>query len=191
MLDRTTLLVNDRVVNALTQCMAQGDFGLKTFPGILRKAMAKDSWRDRIVHQTKQRVEFKTFREFMETLPPEGLGTDERTLKNLCRDDIEASDLIDRALQGKPGGDKRSESAITVDNVNNDQRPTGNSRNAALRRLRKDAPALHARVLAGDLSAHAAMIEAGFRKKPTALERLRKAWAGATDEERDEFLASI
>jgi hypothetical protein len=56
----------------------------------------------------------------------------------------------------------------TVDNENdviNTSRPTGTSRAAALRRLRKDRPDIHARVLAGELSPHAGMIEAGFRKK--------------------------
>ena len=42
--------------------------------------------------------------------------------------------------------------------------PSGNSRAAFLRRLRKDRPDIHARVLAGELSPHAGMIEAGFRK---------------------------
>ena len=46
--------------------------------------------------------------------------------------------------------------------------PTGNSRAAFLRRLRKDRPDLHARVLADELSPHAGIIEAGFRKKPGA-----------------------
>ena len=45
-------------------------------------------------------------------------------------------------------------------------RPSGNSRAAFLRRLRKARPDIHARVLAGELSPHAGMIEAGFRKKP-------------------------
>jgi hypothetical protein len=44
--------------------------------------------------------------------------------------------------------------------------PSGNSRAAFLRRLRKDRPDIHARVLAGELSPHAGMVEAGFRKKP-------------------------
>lgn len=43
----------------------------------------------------------------------------------------------------------------------NDQR--GTSRSYSMLRLARDAPELHARVLAGDLSAHAAMVEAGFR----------------------------
>ena len=35
-----------------------------------------------------------------------------------------------------------------------------------LRRLRKDRPDIHARVLAGELSPHGGMVAAGFRKKP-------------------------
>jgi hypothetical protein len=44
-------------------------------------------------------------------------------------------------------------------------RPSGNSRAAALRRLRKTRPDIHARVLAGELTPHAGMVEAGFRKR--------------------------
>jgi hypothetical protein len=38
--------------------------------------------------------------------------------------------------------------------------PTGTSAAAALRRLCKDRPDIHARVLAGEISAHAGMVEA-------------------------------
>jgi hypothetical protein len=44
-------------------------------------------------------------------------------------------------------------------------RPSGNFRAAFLRRLRKDRPDLHARVLNGALSPYAAMVEAGFRRR--------------------------
>jgi hypothetical protein len=39
-------------------------------------------------------------------------------------------------------------------------------------KLQKDGPDLQERVLNGEMSPHRAMIEAGFRKKLTALERL-------------------
>jgi hypothetical protein len=45
------------------------------------------------------------------------------------------------------------------------QRPSGNSAAAALRRLERHRPDLLDRVLAGEVSAHAAMVEAGFRKR--------------------------
>jgi hypothetical protein len=68
----------------------------------------------------------------------------------------------------RPGGRPK-----TVDNGPRDVngfRPTGNSVAAALRRLERRRPDLLDRVLAGELSAHAAMVEAGFRKR-----RLRTA----------------
>jgi len=67
----------------------------------------------------------------------------------------------------------------------------------ALAKLRKDRPNIHARVLAGEITAHAGMIEAGFRKKPVSkklskVERLQKKIADLTRAERRalwEFLA--
>jgi hypothetical protein len=53
------------------------------------------------------------------------------------------------------------------------ERPSGNSRAAFLRRLRTHRPDIHKRVLAGELSPHAGMVEAGFRKKPVRKKRTR------------------
>jgi hypothetical protein len=55
------------------------------------------------------------------------------TLKNLCRDDTVALDLIDQATQCHQG-----ERRDLVDNINDVpiERPDGTSRDAALRRLR-------------------------------------------------------
>jgi hypothetical protein len=140
-------------------------------------------WRRRLVPQTQEVKSFGRFEEFVTAPLPEGLGADLRTLKNLCRDDPEALDLIDRETQSPPhvhrGGD--------VDNVN--VRPMGNSRDAALRRLGKDRPDLHKRVLAQELSAHAAMVEAGFRKAPTPLDLLKRPWDRASKKEQSQFKA--
>ena len=55
---------------------------------------------------------------------------------------------------------------VTVDVVHNtDPRPDGNSVCAALRRLRKHRPDLRSLVLSGELSPHAAAVEAGFRDR--------------------------
>ncbi len=72
-------------------------------------------------------------------------------------------DLIDQARQRKHGGDHMSK----FDNVQLaiEQAPTGNRTDAALRRLRKDRPDLPQRVINKELSAHAAMIEAGYYKQ--------------------------
>jgi hypothetical protein len=75
-------------------------------------------------------------------------------------------DARDRANL-RPAGRPKAETVYnTEDDVHSSERPSGNSRAAFLRRLRKDRPDIHARVLAGELSPHAGMIEAAFRKKP-------------------------
>lgn len=67
-----------------------------------------------------------------------------------------------RSTVGEIGGHggKREQ----VNNVNL-KTPGGNSPTYALRRLKRDRPDLAERVVAGELSANAAAIEAGFRRK--------------------------
>jgi hypothetical protein len=85
----------------------------------------------------------------------------------------------------------------SVDNKKDDvntSRPAGNAAAAALRRLRKDRPDIHKRVLEGEISANAGMIEAGFRKKRTsnkltALDHLNKWWSQASPDQQAEFWA--
>jgi hypothetical protein len=79
-------------------------------------------------------------------------------LKNVCRNDIDATTLIDQAVQ-KSGG----RPSKTVSNRHSLDRPAGTTRDRALRQLRPS-PDLHAQVVA-ELLAHAPMIEAGFRPR--------------------------
>jgi hypothetical protein len=69
-------------------------------------------------------------------------------LRRLCKDDKEVLDLIDQAVQRCDGSPPE-----TVDNVNIlDGRPTGNSEQAASRRLRKDRPDLLEKVKQGEMT---------------------------------------
>ena len=89
---------------------------------------------------------------------------------------MEALDLIDQVTvggQGAPTGNKNASDDKT--NLSNrkvcetEQYPAGTTRQYALRKLRKDAPELHAKVLAGEVSPHQAMIDAGFRRKTVSI----------------------
>ncbi len=80
-----------------------------------------------------------------------------RRLQQLCQNRPDVLDLIDQARQRKHGGDRSK-----IDNIQL-AAPSGTSTDAALRRLRKDRPDLHQRVINKELSAHAAMIEAGYQ----------------------------
>ena len=86
-----------------------------------------------------------------------GLGSTISQLRGLCNDDVEARDALDKVQKRPPS----LHSAVS----NIHSRPAGTTERAGLRRLRKDRPDLHARVLAGELKVNAAMVEAGFRHR--------------------------
>lgn len=161
----------DVIVGSLSEAMADGETGLRYVPALLLRVINEDMWQKRIIAKTGQIAEFKTFRAFVETQPLEGLGADLQTLKRLCADNPAALSAITQVTTQPEGAPKGNKNAVktTDNNVNSclDEResPVGNSAAYALRKLRSDAPSLHARVLAGELSPHAAMVEAGYRKK--------------------------
>lgn len=166
----------------LSKSMSEGTFNLKVLPGLLARVIREDMWRERYVRPLQQTITFATFEAFVTTGVPEGLGSSLEQLRGLCRDRVDVLDLIDQVLQRPHGGDRRSEE-IKVDNVNLEkgEKPTGNASARALRALRNHAPEQHARVLAGELSPHRAMLEAGLRKPtwtaPADLDDLARALA--------------
>jgi hypothetical protein len=103
-----------------------------------------------------QRVEFSSFAEFVATPQLEGLGATVDQLRDICRRDPEALGAISQVTENAPGRPKKNDDIV----IDSEQ---GNSTEYALRRLRKSRPDLHAAVLAGGESPHAAMVEAGFR----------------------------
>ena len=142
-------------------------------------------WRERIVTQTGEVATFKTFREFVEAYPPEGLHTDITFLIQLCNqfDDMEAVHLLSGVEAGPKHVSKGNQYALNSINVGDDNNviitnikkkrtsSTGNSSAAAMRRLAKQAPEIHTEVMAGDLSVNAAMEKAGFRTPPFGVPR--------------------
>jgi len=169
----TNLKKNANLVEALGSSLRSGDHGLRAVPGLVKRVLAEEAWRS-FVTQRGELVEYDRFEEFVTTPPLKGLGASVALVRTLVQSDALALDLFDRAVQVANGGDRRSESFsvynMHTENEEDSKRtsPAGTSREAGLRRLRKDRPDLHAEVLAGALSTHAAMVKAGFwRKKIT------------------------
>lgn len=166
---------NAALVEALGSALREGEHGLKTGPALLVRVLREESWRS-FVTQRGDKVEHQRFEQFVTTPPLKGLGASMRLIEKLIEslDDeparAEARDLLDRALQRTGGGSSKID--LTVDNLHSENdlaRPSGTSREAGLRRLRKDRPDLHAEVLAGRLSTHAAMVDAGFRQRKVSI----------------------
>jgi hypothetical protein len=133
---------------------------------------------------------FTLWEDYVQYPEPDGLGMvvadaeaiiAEKNDKRLIAE-IEAKDKANLRPAGRP---KKTENLYN--DVSDVQHyPSGNSAAAFLRRLRKDRPDIHERVLAGELSPHAGMVEAGFRKKAarkklSAFERVAKQAAKLSD----------
>lgn len=152
---------NNVLVEALGSSLRSGGSALADVPNLLKRVLAEQAWRE-FVTRRGEHVTHERFADFVVTRPLKGLGSDVALVQRIVADDEETLDLLDQALQNHPGNPR------TVNNING-SRPQGTSQSQALRRLRKDAPELHAEVLAGQLSAHGAMVQAGFRPRTVSV----------------------
>lgn len=162
------LVENDQIVEALSIAIAKGEGGLSSVPNLVKRVIREGMWQQRIVRQSGEITAFERFSDFILAKPPEGLGADLKSIVRLCTDDLEATSLLDAALKEEelPQGRPEKNLYIIQDKP---KPPTGDYTRAVLRRLRNARPDLHDKVLLGELSPHAAMLEAGFRPRRTAI----------------------
>lgn len=156
---RGNALIND----ALGSALRSGDHALGTVPALLKRVLSEESWRH-FVTKRGEEVSYQRFERFVDTPPLKGLGATLDLVRRVIADDPVALDMLDQALQNP--------AHVHPDVHNINVRPHGTSKAQALRRLRTEAERgneqaarLHADVLAGQTSANAAMIQAGFRPK--------------------------
>ena len=173
--ESSVLKENDSFVKALFGAIRHGMDSLEHAPGLIKKIITNNRWQRRMVEgRGWQIVEFNTFEEFVTTKTPDGLGTSVQRIKDACQHDDDAIKLIDGVLQRPAGAPVGNVNAVKdketiVDNINNCiERPTGTSRAAGLRRLRKDRPDLYNEV-GKTKTVNQAMVEAGFRVTPIQL----------------------
>lgn len=184
---------------------------LRQMPVFIKRIIDRELWRNIWLQPNGRVCCFDSFKEYVEYHTPDGLGANIATLKNICRDNLEALAAIDAATQGEHGGNHNPEGlggptgrtrgdGVNVDNIHVDTprgsveregRPAGTSRDAALRRLRKDRPDLLERVVAGEVSPHAAMLEAGFRKKKSPKEQIVSLIKKCSDEDKIEIFEML
>lgn len=162
----TTPKANAVLVEALSTSLRSTENGLGTVPDLLKRVLEEGSWRE-FLSPRGELIMHERFAEFVTTPPTSGLGASIELLKRIVADSPVTVDLLDQALMGRRGA--RTDLVDNVNDVDGTARPAGNRQDAALRRLRKDRPDLHDRVLAGELSAHKAMIEGGFRSRTVSV----------------------
>jgi hypothetical protein len=159
----------DSIVENLRDSMVTERKLLDYFPTLLKSVIADGLWRERVVARTGEVARFARFEEFVVAAPYAGLGITMEMLKNLCRGDMELLATVDAATQRRRG--ERVGLSSNLDNIQISN-PNGTSSQRAMRQLRQRADAgdeqiaaLYAAVLAGEMSPHAAVVEAGLRTR--------------------------
>ncbi len=139
-------------------------------PQLVRQILAEDMWHEHIYEKTGQRFTFDSFQKFVETHPPDGLGTKVENLFKLCLEDDMATELLDKVLENTI--------AVEGNDAPKIKRPAiSTARQAGLRRLRRYAEqsdaiaSLRQNVLDGKMSVNAALVAAGLRKPRITIPR--------------------
>lgn len=170
------------------QCFTRADGSLASFPGLLKRVIQEKVWERRI--HNGHLIELPNLRALITEKPIRGWGQNPDKIQAVIQDDAEALALFREAMVEGPG--KRSKDCDYIaDIVSNIPVDHGNSKAYTVSRLKRDRPDLFERVVAGELSANRAAIEAGFRRKPTTIEQIKTLWSKATLDEQSEFIQYI
>lgn len=118
--------------------------------------MDEEGWRD-FVTSRGAIVHHETVESWITSPPLSGLGASVDLLERVLGDDPVATNLLTKAMR------RPAHVHSDVDNIH--IRPTGTSRLAGHRKLAKHRPDLHAKVLSGEMTVHAALTEGGLRSR--------------------------
>jgi hypothetical protein len=155
------------LVQSLWNAVNQGGALLDDLPRIVRVLIESESWREREVDG--KIIEHKRFLDFLTKPPRGGCGWNPEKVERLISHDPYVLTLWRNAVTPLVGTNQHTDNISTLEG-NGDGH--GTSRSYTLSRLERDHPELFERVCAGELSANAAAIQAGFRKKLTPFEQI-------------------
>ena len=174
-----------QVCNSAISALSHGETSLSTFPKLLRRIINERAWESRRL-PGKGVVTMQSLRELVTTAPITGWGEDPAKIEAVIRDDAEVLAMWREAMKQKQG--QRTD---IVDIVNEVKPSKGNSRAYTVSRLQRESPELFAKVAAGQISANAAAIKAGFRKRKSPLDQLLHWWARCGEQERAVFISKV
>jgi hypothetical protein len=182
---KNVLVFRDQIVGLLYHALSTGSHGLSSVPGLLRRAILEEAWKERTVKATGETIPgFKTFREFVETVPPDGLGSTLELIARIVADDAEVETMFREITTGEQGAHSHNDNIIM-------KAEQGTSRPYVLSRLKRARPDLFDRVVAGELSANAASIEAGFKIRLTPFAQIVKWIPKLTLQERRQITEQL
>lgn len=178
MADKASLELTEKgaLVESLWHAVDEASGNLQAVPGLIRRVLETGAWKERA--QRGKVYRHNQFIDFITAKPLEGCGWPIDKVEVLIKDDPESLLLWRQAIT-PPKHVHHDGDNVTI---NSDGR--GNSRSYTLDRLSRERPDLFEQVKAGELTANAAAIKAGFRKKPTPFQQIKKLLLRLTDTER-------
>lgn len=194
--DQQKLYRNGLTVDTLYRAVRDSK-AVDNVPFLVRQVLEQEMWREHTYEKTGETFRFDSFQQFVETHPPDGLGTKTENLFHLCLEDTAATELLDNTLIAEATRRPEGKDAPII------RRPAiTTARQAGLRRLRRfaeqnaSAEALRQSVLEGKMSVNAALVAAGLRKPRVtipkdvqkATEALKRIY---TPEERQQMIQAL
>lgn len=177
------------MVQSLWNAVNNGGAALSQVPKIISNVLKTEAWKDREVDGKVYHN--NSFFEFITAMPVKGCGWEVQRIEPLLRDDDIVLQKFRAAVTGEHGGDRKSARFIKSNNITLDVSERGTRKAYTLDRLKRKHKALFDKVVAGELSANAAAIEAGFRKKLSPLEQILKLLPKLSAKERTTIIEAI
>ena len=169
---------NEQVCLSCVTAIIQGGGRLANVPNLIKRIILEKMWRERRI-RTGEVVKLRSLRELIVEKPLKGWGEDPDKIQKLISDDADALTLWRKEMTPPVGTNQ-----YTDEGHNNIMtQHQGTSRAYTLSRLKIEEPKLFEEVKAGRMSANAAAIKAGFRKKLTVCEQIEKLFKKATPSE--------
>jgi hypothetical protein len=157
------------LVQTTVDCFRRGCGSLENLPGLIAKVIEVKAWESRLHHG--RLYELPSLRDLVTRKPPEGWGQNPDKIEALLKDSPEVLACWREEMKHKTG--PKAESDL-CNNITETTKGTGTSKAYTLSRLKRENAELFQQVVAGELSANAAAIKAGWRKKLTPLESILK-----------------
>ena len=151
---------NAVLVDALGSALRRGDNALGAIPGLLKRILAEEAWRE-FITQRGEMVQHERFADFVTTPPLRGLGASMDLIDRIVgTSDPDLLRMLREAKKGKPGRPKKGEEKT----LESKGISWGTADHEA-DRLAREAPEEYEAVRRGEKTIHAAAVAAGIRPR--------------------------
>ena len=151
---------NAVLVDALGSALRRGDNALGAIPGLLKRILAEEAWRE-FITQRGELVQHERFADFVTTPPLRGLGASMDLIDRIVgTSDPDLLRMLREAKKGKPGRPKKGEEKT----LESKGISWGTADHEA-DRLAREAPEEYEAVRRGEKTIHAAAVAAGIRPR--------------------------